>query len=103
MLLYKQYYRTAERNKYLKKLDKKFGLRSLDVFLDEEETIVGLMEINEEDIAERIVDKLMIEKLKNILTKLSQTDYSLIKALYIDGLSEREYAEKIGIYHNAVA
>lgn len=69
---------------------------SLETFQDAEDNCFGLIEIGGEGIAEQVVDKLMIEKLQTILSKLPNEEQQLIKALYVDGLSEREYAKKNG-------
>lgn len=94
---YSEYYRISERKKYLKKLDRKHGLLSLDAFQDEENNNFEFIATKEEDITERIVDKLMIERLRAVLPKLSSDEQELIKALYFKGLSEREWSALTGI------
>ena len=99
---YSEYYRNAERQRYLKKLDVKYRLLSLDAFQDAEDNGFGVIETGEGDIDEQVAHKLIIEKLRTILLELPNEEQQLIKALYVDELSEREYAEKIGVYRNAV-
>lgn len=47
-------------------------------------------------------EKLLRQAVQNALAKLNKSDRALIFALYFCGLSEREYAAQLGIYHNAV-
>lgn len=49
-----------------------------------------------------ILKKMINEDLYNALSKLNISDQELIYALYFDGMTEREYAEKKGVYHNAI-
>lgn len=55
--------------------------------------------INPEEEAEH---NIMIEMLLSLFQELSMEEQALIKAIYFDGLSEREYAARLGVYPNAV-
>jgi len=54
------------------------------------------------DVAEEVAERMMMEKLKQSIDLLSDADRELIKALYFEGISEREYAQRMGVYHNAI-
>lgn len=55
-----------------------------------------------EDVAEQVAHKMMIEKLTAVLPLLTDDERELIQAIYFDEMTEREYAEKTGVYRNAV-
>ena len=46
--------------------------------------------------------KIEIEKLRIALLQLTEEEYKLIKALFFENKTLREYAEKIGISHVAI-
>jgi DNA-directed RNA polymerase specialized sigma24 family protein len=49
------------------------------------------------DVDEAVVQKIMLEKLKSSLILLNQAEMELIKALFYDGVSEREWSAVTGI------
>ena len=49
-----------------------------------------------------VIDKIMVEGLHKALDKLSMSERELIHALYFQGMTEREYAEKTGISKTAL-
>ena len=51
----------------------------------------------DEAVEETVIHKLMIEKLRSVLDKLSPDEYALIYALYYRGLSERQWSSETGI------
>ena len=51
---------------------------------------------------EEVEQHLMIEMLLSLFQELSVEEQALIKAIYFEGLSEREYAARLGVYPNAV-
>ncbi len=64
-----------------------------------EEAIPDLDAISVEDV---VLDKLRREKLRLCLSLLTETEQSLIHALFYEEKTEREYAETLGISQNAV-
>lgn len=51
---------------------------------------------------ELVLDEVQKSELKQIVAKFSKEDRSLLQAIFIEGLSEREYARRLGVFHNAV-
>ena len=51
----------------------------------------------DETVEETVIHKLMIEKLRFVLDKLSPDEYALIYALYYKGISERQWSSETGI------
>lgn len=56
-----------------------------------------------ENVPELIVaNQIQTEALSRIIAQLNESDRQLIQALYFDSLTEREYADRLGVYRNAV-
>ena len=51
---------------------------------------------------ESLVEKIEKEELQKALKRLTKEEREFIKALFFDGYSERDYAKKTGVYHNAI-
>lgn len=49
-----------------------------------------------------VLQSMEMNSLYQAISALSDSDQALIQGLFFDGMTEREYAEKLGIYHNAV-
>ena len=93
---YADFYRDKERWRYLKKLDAKNGLLSLEGFTDDEGNALDFVVDETIDIAETVANALMVDRLNAALSFLSESERELIQALFFDGLSERAYAGKKG-------
>lgn len=99
---YTLYYKEKRRERYIAEQAKEVGAFSYDALTTDEfngEEILVDVNNSPEEEAER---HLMIEMMLGLFQKLTTEEQTLIKAIYFDGMSEREYAAKLGIYHNAV-
>ena len=56
----------------------------------------------QESIEDLVFHKISIERLHIALSKLTNEERGLIEALFFEDMTERAYAEKIGVYRNAV-
>lgn len=81
----------------------------LQIIPSREDSLDRLMDDNAEQFADRhesvedaVFRKLSIEALHRALKQLDASDYALIAALFFEGKTEREYAEELGVYRNAV-
>ena len=99
---YTDFYREKERWRYLKKLDAKNGLLSLEGFTDGEGNILDFVVDETIDIAETVANALMVDRLNAALSFLSEGERELIQALFFDGLSERAYAGKKGVSQTTI-
>jgi len=101
-LLYHEYDLKAERFKVDEEKQKAFFIPS------KEDSLERLIESevqfpdSDMDVEEVAIRELMINKLRDSLKELTKEEYELIFALYYEGQTEREYALKMGVYHNAV-
>jgi len=99
---YADFYRDKERWRYLKKLDAKNGLLSLEGFTDDEGNALDFVVDETIDIAEIVTNALMVDRLNAALSFLSESERELIQALFFDGLSERAYAGKKGVSQTTI-
>ena len=60
---------------------------------------VGIEALADEGVSveDAVVKKLMIEKLRAGIARLDESDRELIRALFFEGLSERQLSQKTGI------
>ena len=99
---YTDFYRDKERWRYLRKLDTKNSLLSLDGFVDDEGNALDFIADEAVDIAETVVNAVMVDRLKDALSLLSGSEQALIQAIFFDGLSEREVGLRLGITQSVV-
>lgn len=99
---YEDFYRAKEREKYLRKLDAKFGLLSIDAFDTEDDNGTDYIQAETEDVAETVAHLLLLDKLRSVIPMLTESEKELIQAMYFNGLSEREYAKVCGVNRNAI-
>lgn len=95
---YVRHYKELERIRYLKKLDIENGLISMENMDDADSDNTS----SSDYVPERAEIAIMMKKLSDCLLMLTDDELELIKAIFFDGLSEREYALRKGVYNNAV-
>lgn len=100
---YSEFYREAERDRYLKKLENRLGLLSIDAFDNEDENGIDFIESKEKDIDQQVEDKLMVEKLRKVLPLLSKEEQLLVQRHYYDDIPETRLAEIYGITQQAIS
>ena len=54
------------------------------------------------DVEMHVINQMTVEQLRKAFLLLSPDERELITAIYIQNLTEREFAKKKGVYHNAV-
>lgn len=101
--VYKAFYKLSDHENYLEKKDAKKG-KILFSELDTDETVGEAMlpDIGAVSIEDLAIANIMSAKLKRCIALLPPTDQALIEAIFYDGLSERAYADLIGVSQNAV-
>ena len=99
---YTEHYKEIERNKYLRLLDRKKKLLSIEAFDTEDDNGVDYIADEDEDVEKRVTDKLMAEHIRYIVSLLPLDEQELIKAIYFEGYTEREYAKKKGVNQFAI-
>ena len=96
---YIEFYRDKERWRYLKKLDADNSLLSLEAIESADDSGNGFEFIADEsvNVAETVVRRMMLDKLRSALSLLSEDEQSLVNAIFFRGLSEREWSKASGI------
>ena len=101
--VYKANCRMDDYEKYLRKKDKKGG-RVLYNNLDNEGMLGEEMiaDRHQLSVEEQVETKLVVEKLRSCLAMLPDGERELIKALFFDGLSERELSKRTGVHNMTI-
>lgn len=99
---YVAYYKDMRRQKYIDERARKYGAFSYDALTTDEFNGEDILVDPKHDTAEEAELCIMIETMLNAFQKLTEDEQELIKAIYFDEVSEREYAARLGVYPNAV-
>ena len=99
---YAEFYKDKERWRYLKKLDTNHSLLSLEGFTDSEGNVIDFVIDEAVDVAETVVHSVMVDRLKVALPLLSDSEQTLIQAIFFEELSEREVGLKLGVTQSVV-
>lgn len=100
--MYKSYYKERRRQKYIDERSKANGDVSYDALDTDELLGVETLEDKNADVEEQVLWKMTVEELRTAVNRLTAEEKELVVALYADGLTEREYAKRKGVYHNAI-
>lgn len=103
---YIDYFQEIERNRYAEKILKKFS----DISIEQQQRVNEDDEINDKDVVAdpdcnvefEITRKTEIEQLKKALLELTEDEYKIIKALFYDDKSLRNYADKVGKHYTTI-
>lgn len=103
---YEDFYREVERHKYVLSESRRFAHFSInEIAKDEEENEIRGMDILPDenvDICSEIERNIEVEQLKKALLQLNDYDYKLIKALFFEEVSVRDYAKIVGKHYTSV-
>lgn len=94
---YIDFYRNKRRQKYIDERSKENGDISYDALTTDGMDGNDVIASGEEDVAEAVTKKIMIDKLNRCLPLLEKSEQELIRALYFDELSERQFSTCSGI------
>lgn len=99
---YKAYYKDQRRQKYIDERSLLNGDVSYDA-LDTDETLgAEVFADTKANVEAAVINKMTVAELRKAFLLLSPDERELITAIYIQNLTEREYAKQKGVYHNAV-
>ena len=99
---YADFYRTKNRQRYLDRRSAENGDISIDMLTTDDFNGADILSDTAEPVDEQVIRKVMEDKLACCLSLLSEDEQELIRKLFYEGFTEREYAAEKGIYHNAV-
>ena len=99
---YADFYKDKERWRYLKKLDTNHKLLSLEGFTDSEGNMIDFAIDETVDVAETVVHAVLVDRLRAALPLLSDSEQTLIQAIFFEEFSEREVGLRLGITQSVV-
>ena len=99
---YADFYRTKNRQRYLNRRSAENGDISIDMLTTDDFNGADILIDTAEPLDAQVIRKVMTDKLICCLSLLSEDEQELIRKLFYERLTEREYAAEKGIYHNAV-
>ena len=99
---YADFYKDKERWRYLEKLDINHSLLSLEGFTDSGGNMIDFIVDEAVDVAETVINAVMVDRLKAALPLLSDGEQTLIHAIFFEELSEREVGLRLGVTQSVV-
>lgn len=99
---YIRFYQEQRRQKYLDERSENNGDISVDMLTTDTMNGADILVSPEEPVDEQAIRQVMVDKLKSCFLRLTPDEMELIYALFYEGLTERQYSDRKGIYHNAV-
>ena len=102
--VYTAYYKMSRRERYLEERDQENGVMSYDAL--DHNRMVGneaFQDARTGTLEEMALAKELLGQLHRCIGMLPKAERDLIHAIYFDGLSDREYAQKVGKSQPAVS
>lgn len=99
---YIDFYRIRNRQRYLDKRSAEKGDISIDMLTTPEFNGADIL-VSGEDVAEQVVNRIMLDKLRECLSMLTEQEMELINFLYYEEKSETELSSFYGISQQAVS
>ena len=99
--IYEDFYYEYERNKYIDKIMRKLQVISIEKLQDNERGIDIICD-NQCNVEKEVYKKIEIGKLRDALLSLNDTEYKLIRNVFFDDKTIREYAEIIGLPYSTI-
>ena len=100
---YEDFYRAKERQAYLRRLDLKYGLLSIDAFDSEDDNGTDYIQAETEDVAETVAHLLLLDKLRSVIAMLPEDEKELILAHYYKGKTQTQLADEYGVNQSNIS
>lgn len=100
---YEDFYRTKDRLTYLKRLDIKHGLLSIEMFDTETDNGHDYISTTSEDVAEVVAHTMLLDKLRTVIHTLTDKEKELIDKHFYREIPQTVLAEELGISQQAVS
>lgn len=100
---YEDFYRTKDRLTYLKRLDIKHGLLSIEMFDTETDNGHDYISTTSEDVAEVVAHTMLLDKLRTVIHTLTDEEKELIDKHFYREIPQTVLAEELGISQQAVS
>ena len=99
---YLEFYRLQRRQKYIDERSRDNKDISYDSLTTDEFIGEDILVDDGDSVEDQAVRNVTAEEIRFIISLLKPEDQELVKAMFFEGLSERQYAEKCGVNRNAV-
>lgn len=99
---YKDFYGARRRQEYLRECSIENGEISYDLLTTEDLKGEDILVDESQNVGEEAVNRIILDKLSEAIHCLSDDELEVIYALFYEELTEREYADRKGVYRNAV-
>jgi RNA polymerase sigma factor (sigma-70 family) len=101
--VYREYYAMERHARYLQEKDARHGVVGFNALDTDEMTGEDSMsDIAAESVEDSVIRKIMREKLRECLPRLTDDEQAMITALFYQGMSETAYAKETGSSQQAV-
>lgn len=100
---YDDFYRTKDRLTYLKRLDIKHGLLSIEMFDTETDNGLDYICTTSEDVAEVVAHTMLLDKLRMVIHTLPKDEKELIIAHFYKGKPQTKLAEEYGVNQSNIS
>ena len=100
---YNAFYRDKERQKYLRFLDRKHGLLSIDAFDSEDDNGTDFLQADVEDVSETVAHQQLLDKLRNAVDSLPEDEKALIIRHFFDGVPQTQLAAIYGVNQSNIS
>ena len=99
---YIDFYKTRRRQKYLDERSAANGDISIDMLSTPEFSGTDIL-VSNKDVAEQVMNQIMLDKLRSSLSMLTEEEMELINFLYYEEKSETELSSVYGISQQAIS
>ena len=100
---YNAFYQEKERQKYLRFLDRKHGLLSIDAFDSDDDNGTDFLQTDVEDVSETVAHSQLLDKLRKAVDTLPEDEKALITQHFYDEVPQTELARKYGINQSNIS
>lgn len=99
---YIEFYRLQRRQKYIDERSRDNKDISYDSLTTDEFNGEDILVDDGDSVEDQAVRNVTAEEIRFIISLLKPADQELVQAMFFEGLSERQYAEKCGVNRNAI-
>lgn len=99
---YIEFYKLQRRQKYIDERSRDNKDISYDSLATDEFNGEDILVDDGESVEDQAVRNVTAEEIRFIISLLKSADQELVQAMFFEGLSERQYAEKCGVNRNAI-
>mgnify|MGYP002566497958 CR=1 FL=1 len=94
---YEDFYKERRRQKYLHECSRQNGEISIDMLTTDQFNGADILASDGMDIEEQVTRKILLDKLRNSIPLLTEEEQALIRALFFERKTEREWSAETGI------